>query len=89
LKVDGGITTNRFVMRFLADLLQTQVVNIGMPDVSALGAACLAGLQSGIFKDFDQLERLNMDEQTYSPGVSAHPASLAYDGWKRSVQQLT
>lgn len=88
LKVDGGITTNRFVMRFLADLLQTDVVNIGIPDVSALGAACLAGLQSGMFRDIGHLEQLNMDRQRYSPRPDAQKAHIAYDGWKRAIQQL-
>jgi glycerol kinase len=88
LKVDGGITTNRFVMRFLADLLGTDVVNIGIPEVSALGAACLAGLQSGMFKDIGQLERLKIDEQTYSPGPAAGTTHAAYEGWKRAIQQL-
>lgn len=88
LKVDGGITGNRFVMRFLADLLQVDVVNIGIPDVSALGAACLAGLQSGMFEDVDRLERLNMDRQAYSPGPEAQAAHTAYEGWKGAIQQL-
>ena len=88
LKVDGGITTNRFVMRFLADLLGADVVNIGTPDVSALGAACLAGLQSNVFEDIGQLERLDVAEQTHSPGPAVHPVHTAYEGWKRAVEQL-
>ena len=51
LRVDGGITANRFVMQFLADLLQTDVVNIEIQDVSALGAAYMAGLQQGIYAE--------------------------------------
>jgi glycerol kinase len=88
LKVDGGITTNRFVMQLLTDLLQTDVVTIGMPDVSALGAACLAGLQSGMFQGVGQLERLSMDKQAYSPGPGAQAAHTAYEGWEGAIQQL-
>jgi glycerol kinase len=88
LQVDGGITANRFVMGFLADLLQTEVVNIGIADVSALGAAYLAGLQAGIFQDLGQLEQLEAAAQTYSPGPVAHMAHAAYEGWKRAIQQL-
>ena len=47
LMADGGITSNQFVIQFLADLLNKPVATIGMPDVSALGAAYLAGLQAG------------------------------------------
>ena len=89
LKVDGGITANRFVMRFLADLLRTEVVNIGIADVSALGAAYLAGLQSGIFADIDQLKQLSTDEQAYSPGPDVQSTHASYEGWQKAIQQLT
>jgi len=86
LKVDGGLTGNEFVMRFLADLLQTDVINIGIPDVSALGAACLAGLQWGAFEDIDQLEQLSMNEQVYLPGPDAQTAHVSYEEWKKAIQ---
>jgi len=88
LNVDGGITTNRFVMHFLADLLQTDVVNIGIPDVSALGAAYMAGLQWGMFRDMGQLEQLNVDKRTYSPESDAAKVQMAYLGWREAVRQL-
>lgn len=88
LKVDGGITTNRFVMQFLADLLCADVVNIGTPDVSALGAAFLAGLQSNVFKDIGQLERLDVAEQTYSSKSASHTVVAAYEGWTEAIRQL-
>lgn len=88
LKVDGGITANEFVMRFLADLLKTNVVNIGVQDVSALGAAYLAGLQRGLFKDIRQIEQIRRAERKYAPGPDAEKAQSLYEGWKRAVQQL-
>ncbi len=45
LNADGGITANKFIIQFIADLLNKKVATIGMPDVSALGAAFLAGLK--------------------------------------------
>jgi len=89
LNVDGGITANKFIMQFLADLLETEIVNIGIPDVSALGAACLAGLQAGIFEDLVHLERLGTDELTYTPRSDAQAAQTSYSGWQQAVQQLT
>ena len=50
LMVDGGITSNQFVLQFLADLLQRTIVTIGIPDVSALGAAYMAGLKAGVYR---------------------------------------
>lgn len=89
LKVDGGITANQFVMQFLADLLATRVVNIGIEEVSALGAAYLAGLQHGIFQDVDQLKSLSIDRKQLCPNADVKDTHASYEGWKRAVQQLT
>jgi glycerol kinase len=88
LKADGGITANRFVMQFLADLLGVEVVNIGIADVSALGAACLAGLHHGIFKDVTELEQLSIGRQTYRPAADRANVQKWYQGWRAAVQQL-
>jgi glycerol kinase len=88
LRVDGGITANKFIMQFLADLLQTDVVNIGMEEVSALGAAYLAGLQEGIFKDINQLANLNLGKKQFSPGANAEKVFTFYEGWQKAVQLL-
>ena len=88
LRVDGGITANKFIMQFLADLLQTSVVNIGIEEVSALGAAYLAGLQEGIFKDIDQLANLNLGKKQFSPGANAERIFAFYEGWQKAVQTL-
>ena len=88
LKADGGIAANRFVMQFLADLLNANIVNIGMEEVSALGAAYLAGLRHGIFKDIDQLVSLNIGGKQFSPNTDVRDAQASYEGWKKAVQQL-
>jgi len=88
LKTDGGITANHFVMQSLADLLNTKVVNIGMEEVSALGAAYLAGLQHGVFKDIDQIKSLNIGGKQFSPNVDVKDAQASYEGWKKAVQKL-
>jgi glycerol kinase len=88
LRVDGGITANHFVVQFLADLLGAEVVTIGMPDVSALGAALLAGLQCGTFEDTDQLEQLDMPKHTCVPGPGTGTARASYEGWKNAVERL-
>lgn len=67
LLVDGGISSNKFIIRFLSDLLNKPVVNIGMADVSALGAAYLAGLQQGIYKGLEQLSQLQEEKKITTP----------------------
>ena len=88
LKVDGGITANRFVMQLLADLLNADIVNIGLGEVSALGAAYLAGLQQGIFQDIDQLESPNINQQKFCPNAGSKDVQASYGAWKKAVQQL-
>ena len=88
LKVDGGITANHFVMQFLADLLRTNVVNIGLPDVSALGAAYLAGLQEGIFSDIGQIENLNVNKKQFTPGPNTDIVHTSYHGWKKTISNF-
>jgi len=88
LRVDGGITANHFVMQFLADLLQTNVVNIGIEEVSALGAAYLAGLQQSIFDDIDQLKNLNFGKKQFSPNPDTEQVYTFYEGWKKAVRKL-
>ena len=88
LKVDGGITANHFVMQFLADLLKTNVINIGLEEVSALGAACLAGLQQNIFSDIDQLKNLTTSRKQFSPDEDMEKVHALYEGWKKAVKHL-
>ena len=84
LNTDGGITTNNFVMQFIADLLNKKAICIGMPDVSALGAAYLAGLHAGVYSGLDQLRQLNKEKQIFQPsGVQA--LNICYNGWKKAI----
>lgn len=81
LMVDGGITSNRFVLQFLADLLQRTIVTIGMPDVSALGAAYMAGLKVGAYKNIEYLKTLNSNRGFVHP-TDNKKISGWYEAWK-------
>lgn len=86
LMVNGGMTSNGFVLQFLADLLGKTVVTGGMPDVSALGAAYLAGLKAGIYKDLDYLKSLNTGKSLLHPEGEIEAVQTAYAGWKTAIQ---
>jgi glycerol kinase len=88
LKVDGGISANHFVMQYLANLLETNVVNIGLEEVSALGAACLAGLGQKIYYDIAQLKNLTTDKKMFSPNKDMKNVHASYEGWKKAVKRL-
>jgi len=85
MMVDGGITSNRFVLQFLADLLQRKIVTIGMPDISALGAAYIAGLKIGVYQNIDHLKNLNSNKSFVSPANNPKIKSW-YEGWKAAVK---
>lgn len=85
LRIDGGITSNRFVVQFIADILERKVTNIEIVDVSALGAGYLAGLNTGVYKSIDELKNLNQDHTTTQPGSGSEKAMKYYDGWKRVI----
>lgn len=84
LMVDGGISGNHFIVQLLADLLEKTVVSSTMPDVSALGAAYMAGLQAGVYTGLDQLKELNKAKNTFSPAVSDQ-VKAGYAGWQKAV----
>lgn len=87
LMVDGGMTSNRFVLQFLADLLGCSIVNIGMPDVSALGAAYLAGLHAKIFQSLEHLLTLNKDKSFIRPQEDNEYVLKAYAGWLKAIRE--
>jgi glycerol kinase len=88
LNVDGGLTANTFVMQFLADLLNVNVTNIGIEEVSALGAAYLAGLQAGVFDNLNELTRLNQDKDIFSPVTNHTQANDVYKQYQKFLQML-
>ena len=85
LMVDGGMTSNKFVIQFLADLLNKHVATIGMPDVSALGAAYLAGLQTGVYKSIEMIKKLNSDKKNYLPQPDLLKVNEGYAGWLKTI----
>ena len=87
LKVDGGISANTFLMQFLTDLLGTKVINIGIADVSALGAAFIAGLGSGFWKDLDDLPKPTENLQVYKPSSDNDLVKKSYEGWLKIVNE--
>ncbi|HEV8273981.1 MAG TPA: FGGY-family carbohydrate kinase, partial [Chitinophagaceae bacterium] len=87
LMADGGITSNRFVIQFLADLLSKPVATIGMPDVSALGAAYLAGLQAGVYESIEILKKLNSDKKNYLPRPDLSKVKEGYAGWQKTINE--
>ncbi|HEV2479456.1 MAG TPA: glycerol kinase GlpK [Puia sp.] len=86
LMVDGGISANSFVTQFLADLLEKEVVTIGQPDISALGAAYMSGLSAGVYPSIAHLRSLNTEKKTRVPTLNPAMAGY-YQGWRLAIRQ--
>lgn len=86
LWVDGGATRNRWLMQFLADLLQRPVVRSLSPEVSALGAAHLAGRALGIWASDAALVGLERQRERFEPAVDA-AMDARYGEWRKALQR--
>ena len=87
LRVDGGACQNDFLMQFQADILGTEVERPPLLEVTALGAAVLAGLQVGFWRDREDLESASAAVETFSPKMSTDQREELYAGWKRAVER--
>ncbi len=81
LKVNGGITANGFLMQFISDLLETPVANMGITDVSAWGAALMAGLGSGVWKGVEDFPKPPSEVvKSYEPNANSDVHEF-YENW--------
>ncbi|MDF7810613.1 glycerol kinase GlpK [Hymenobacter sp. YC55] len=88
LRVDGGATVNETLMQFLSDVLDTKVVRPRMAETTALGAAYLAGLAVGYWKNVEEIQALNHAETRYSPQAKQPQIQEGIANWNRAVQAL-
>jgi glycerol kinase len=84
LWVDGGATRNRWLMQFLANLLQRPVVRSLSPEVSALGAAHLAGRALGVWANDAALGQLERQRERFEPQEDPAMAER-YSEWKKAL----
>jgi glycerol kinase len=87
LRVDGGACANNLLMQFQANLLGIPVVRPVVTETTALGAAWLAGLSCGIYKNTDELASLWRAERTFTPTLSAARAAELMAEWEHAVRQ--
>lgn len=86
LKVDGGATVNDFLMQFQADLLGRSVVRPMVTETTALGAAYLAGLAVGFWKDRSLLNEQFAVDRQFDPVYTEEKREKCYAGWKKAVR---
>ena len=86
LRVDGGASANQFLMQFQSDISNIDVFRPETMEATAAGAAFLAGLAVGFFKDRDEIKCKLEKVTKFCPGMEADEREKLLSGWKRAVR---
>ncbi|THB73059.1 MAG: glycerol kinase GlpK [Desulfobulbaceae bacterium] len=87
LKVDGGMVANHWLMQKIADLLGVRISTIGIEEVSALGAAYMAGLEFGLYKSLDELAAMRSSMQFFEPNPDSKDIRKSHAIWQTLVNK--
>lgn len=87
LKVDGGASSNNFLMQFQADILDIEVIRPSCVETTALGAAYLAGLAMGYWKDKEEIKQHGDGSRVFSPDMEEDLRKKKLHGWNRAVRR--
>jgi glycerol kinase len=85
LRVDGGATANNILMQFQADIMKCKVIRPQVTEVTALGAAYLAGLATGFWKDVEEISAQWKVERNFEPVALENYTELV-NGWERAIK---
>ncbi len=87
LRVDGGASSNNALMQFQADILGVSVVRPAMTETTALGAAFLAGLATGVWKDLQAISNLPQDQRRFDPRMPRSQAQAMRQRWNEAISR--
>jgi glycerol kinase len=87
LRVDGGASANDFLCQFQADILGIKVTRSRIIEITSLGAAYLAGLAAGYWKNSSEIEKCWKRDKIFSPRMPEKSANELYAGWQNAVQR--
>jgi glycerol kinase len=85
LRVDGGAAANNFLCQFQSDILGRSIVRPKTIETTSLGAAYLAGLAVGFWRDSAEIKKFWAVDRAFSPRISQAAASSLYSGWQAAV----
>jgi glycerol kinase len=85
LRVDGGAAQNDLLLQMQADLLGVPVVRSAVQETTALGAAYLAGLGIGLWRDTAEISRMWKTDRRFEPAMSADERGSRLADWRRAV----
>jgi glycerol kinase len=88
IRVDGGLVANKFMCQFLSDMNKQSVQVPKITEATAWGAACLAGLQVGVFESIDEIADIWQARLVYTPKMSEDERAHLYGEWQSAVEML-
>ena len=86
IRADGGAAANNFLMQFQADISDVGVIRPAQTESTAAGAAYLAGLAVGFWKNKNEILRLPDKQTEFKPAINAKHREAMTEGWKRAVR---
>ncbi|MFX1273909.1 MAG: glycerol kinase 5 [Promethearchaeota archaeon] len=87
IKADGGVSQNKFILQFLSDILGKKIEHSQNPETTALGAAFIAGLETGFWSSQEDLMNIIKTDKTYTPIMSAETRTRKYEYWKDIINR--
>jgi glycerol kinase len=85
LRVDGGATINNTLMQFQSDIVNTKVIRPKITETTALGAAYLAGLAVGYWKNIEEIQKQWQVDKNFTPSMPETKRTELVSGWQRAV----
>ena len=87
LKVDGGASRDKFLMQFQADMCRARIIRPIVRETTALGAACLAGITVGFWKDLNEVKSRWRQDTVFSPEMDDEKREKLIAGWHKAVER--
>lgn len=88
LRVDGGAAANNLLMQFQADMLRTSVIRPKIIETTALGAAYLAGLAVGYWKDLEEIKQQWQIDKRFDPSADSKEIDELREGWSNAIGKV-
>lgn len=85
LSADGGVSQNRFVMQFAADILGMDITRCNTTEATAIGAFYISGLACGLFKDLEDIKKIRETPEVYRPAMDKKTRDTLYNDWLNTL----
>lgn len=85
LKVDGGASRNNFLLQFQSDITGVSVIRPQLVETTAMGAAFLAGLATGFWKNLDEIKSIWSEDRVFNSSMAEEERAKLYKGWQKAI----